>query len=1383
MKLTSIKTYLFLFFVISGLFVSGQSLQQELVLQSFHSGYNITDVAIDPAASKCVTIGDDNQMLFFDLSRRHVYKRVTLAANTVAKHLAIDTLTQKVISLEIQSGNPFLIYRDLKDGEITNKRDLKILLDSLQLAQLDDYFMEVSLKENTLILLTKDSQRFILLNLHTGNFKNLTAGLSLPNGQVNGFVIDGETLVVASTPGAVHEINLKTGGIKELWKTGDPNEGIANIKMGGNFLWILTDKKLMAMDKASKTTNRSFALEEPGQTFMLTRNHPLAADNNGNAYYYNRDSEKLIIYSADGTKKIADAPDAYISHKLRFASMKEYLVIAEGNQLSILDTRQNKKIFGIYNNWQSLTNWHFFNPGVAYVSAGENSFLKVDLARAFISRQELPGYLPGGQHELIDLPKTKLKAINNGIAVKFIDAATGEFRFEISNDKAILTESYDRELEFGSTRGFKNVFFSGDEKIMVGIKPLSCQVLIWDLENKKLLREIDLSPTNKITTQIIDHLDFHAGEKLLYAETSNNNMGNVEAIIVDVQTGKILSRESVEFGYGLKGAFFPHQKKVIIPGELYNENRLLDLTTKTFTPLPAMENPTVSDDEKIIFFIHKDSILSYQSDTKFIKAIGQHNGVRSLVLDKKTGFLVSADGNRMIKIWSTEKQTLLFTLLIQVPENAAQDPSYVFISPDNFYSGGGNISQFFVLNTSGHTLPFEQSDRLYNRPDKILASASKANPKLIEQLQNIAQKRAAKNTQSPVKFAAEIMDKNYFPISTKQTLMPLHFRVTDAKQKIASYQVWLNGISLFHTNDKLPGKPTAKTEIKENIILTEATNRIEVAFWDANGNESFHDLMVIDLQQPPKPVLWMIGLGASKYQDSTYDLKFAAKDVADIERFLKTASSFSTVKTLFLKDKEITRSSLQQVSKFLNNTAPEDMVLLYYAGHGLLDKQYDYFLASYDIDFAEPALKGISVEQIETILTETKARKKVVVIDACHSGLLEDPNELLSANVAGEKNVTQTGRGLIVLKDQNKQIDAEVLQGAFMTINRGEGITIIAASGGQELAYEDKQYQNGLFTYSFLEGIKSGNADLDKDKSITLTEMKSYVEKRVLNLSNGKQRPTNRRWNNYFDFPIWSVQDKAVKQLFNAVTKNDTTLIKKMLSEGYEKDMVDEETGMQPVHIAARDNAVNALKLLLQHGVSINVKSKFGWTPLFLAVSNNNVQAAYILIVSGATVKGEEFFTDNKGKQSLQQIALGNKNEHLAYLLNHAEELRINEPVYRQMLNAIINHNIQMLDSIYMAKKPTLDFVLPDVGASLIYFAIGSGNADITSYLMSKGASINNVRFTSISPLHIAAYYGKEEIIKLLLSAGADKQVTDANGKRPLDYLQSNNENLKTLLQ
>ena len=91
----------------------------------------------------------------------------------------------------------------------------------------------------------------------------------------------------------------------------------------------------------------------------------------------------------------------------------------------------------------------------------------------------------------------------------------------------------------------------------------------------------------------------------------------------------------------------------------------------------------------------------------------------------------------------------------------------------------------------------------------------------------------------------------------------------------------------------------------------------------------------------------------------------------------------------------------------------------------------------------------------------------------------------------------------------------------FTDLRRGTGATIISSSGGAELSIEGGAFKNGLFTYCLMKALTTNEADLNKDRHISVSELQIYVRDQVNILSEGRQTPTSRLQNNELEYWVW----------------------------------------------------------------------------------------------------------------------------------------------------------------------------------------------------------------------------------------------------------------------
>ena len=80
---------------------------------------------------------------------------------------------------------------------------------------------------------------------------------------------------------------------------------------------------------------------------------------------------------------------------------------------------------------------------------------------------------------------------------------------------------------------------------------------------------------------------------------------------------------------------------------------------------------------------------------------------------------------------------------------------------------------------------------------------------------------------------------------------------------------------------------------------------------------------------------------------------------------------------------------------------------------------------------------------------------------------------------------------------------------------------IISSAGGMEYAMEGGEWNNGVFTYCFINGIKNKEADLNGDGKVMLSEMNGFVREKVFSLTGGRQQPTNRAEVLESDWRLW----------------------------------------------------------------------------------------------------------------------------------------------------------------------------------------------------------------------------------------------------------------------
>jgi hypothetical protein len=135
------------------------------------------------------------------------------------------------------------------------------------------------------------------------------------------------------------------------------------------------------------------------------------------------------------------------------------------------------------------------------------------------------------------------------------------------------------------------------------------------------------------------------------------------------------------------------------------------------------------------------------------------------------------------------------------------------------------------------------------------------------------------------------------------------------------------------------------------------------------------------------------------------------------------------------------------------------------------------------------------------------------MIDACHSGEV-DAEMIDTSTAVSEGTIKTTGFRGVSIRTKKKaglKNSFELMQDLFTNLSQGSGALVISAAAGVGFALESAEWNNGLFTYAVLKTLKNKSGDANKNKHISVNELKTVVTKEVERLSNGKQKPTTRR--------------------------------------------------------------------------------------------------------------------------------------------------------------------------------------------------------------------------------------------------------------------------------
>lgn len=446
------------------------------------------------------------------------------------------------------------------------------------------------------------------------------------------------------------------------------------------------------------------------------------------------------------------------------------------------------------------------------------------------------------------------------------------------------------------------------------------------------------------------------------------------------------------------------------------------------------------------------------------------------------------------------------------------------VDRDGFFTGHSRDGAACSMVRNGKTFPFEQFDLLKNRPDLILARLG-AEESLIEAAEVLRAERIRKSGFSEESLgissdAPEVELLGEVPLTTADSSIVIEISVTSRTEELERVMVYSNGVPV-HGSDgiDLSEQQASRWTGEVKVPLLPGENRIEIRALDGRGTESLAEARSIESTADGNPRLYVAALGVSQYRQSEFNLDVAAKDAEDITAYFQENDSdqWKSVETLCLTDEQVTKGAIVAVERFFSQAKPEDVAVLFIAGHGLLDESYDYYFATSEIDFENPGpTGGLKFDEIESVFYRCSALRKLGLIDTCHAGELvggtsEEILALLKKNGVRAKELPNLPKktGLAEISFEERRIVSEF----FADLRRGSGATIIAASAGAEFSNEDKDLGNGIFTHLVLESLADKEGDENADGVIDVRELRKYVEVEASRMTGGLQNPSTRRLN------------------------------------------------------------------------------------------------------------------------------------------------------------------------------------------------------------------------------------------------------------------------------
>ena len=203
--------------------------------------------------------------------------------------------------------------------------------------------------------------------------------------------------------------------------------------------------------------------------------------------------------------------------------------------------------------------------------------------------------------------------------------------------------------------------------------------------------------------------------------------------------------------------------------------------------------------------------------------------------------------------------------------------------------------------------------------------------------------------------------------------------------------------------------------------------------------------------------------------------------------------------------------------------------------------------------------------------------------------------------------------------------------------------------------------------------------------------------------------------------------------------------------------------GRRPIHIAAANDQCSVIHYLIENRSLTRTPDKAGATPLHYACYFGKIEAIKLLLSKGNEIKS----SDRKGCSVLHCAAASDSIQ--AYtILSESSNDSISTKDHDGRTPIFYASSKQMFD--YLSIEFSADSK-DTFGRSILHSAVELNYISLVDYfLTNKIFNVNISDQKNVTPLHLAAFYDNEEVLKILLHQQANPNDLDSDQQSALHY-------------
>lgn len=211
-------------------------------------------------------------------------------------------------------------------------------------------------------------------------------------------------------------------------------------------------------------------------------------------------------------------------------------------------------------------------------------------------------------------------------------------------------------------------------------------------------------------------------------------------------------------------------------------------------------------------------------------------------------------------------------------------------------------------------------------------------------------------------------------------------------------------------------------------------------------------------------------IGVSEYEPGLNPLPGAVNDVDAMQRVLANPEMGEFADIAVLKNPQ--RQDIEDaIYKLFANRSKDDLLLLYFSGHGIKDEIGRLYLSTRATRKDNGKLvkpSAVTANFLNESIKDSQSQRKVIILDCCFSGAI--------------------ATGMTVKDDGNVDIQQQL---------SGKGRAILTSSTSTQYSFEQEGSSLSIYTRYIVEGIEKGAADKDSDGYISVEELHEYASAKV----------------------------------------------------------------------------------------------------------------------------------------------------------------------------------------------------------------------------------------------------------------------------------------------